>query len=1074
MNSESSYQMHRASKYLVACLAALVAVSAPSLRAAASDDMQKLQEENAALRKRLAEAEGQVAATKATTTTTTTTATTSGTGSNLATDEGVQVLSPFQVSAEKDTGYLRTNAVTATRIGTEVQRTPLAIEIKSKDFLDDTNTNTITDLLKYTASGSGDNSFRMARPANGATPVGGFTMRGFQVTSLLRNGVTLYSGWTNNNVDRVEMVMGPAALFFGSGAAGGVINYVTKQPVFSRIPTTLDVINGSDHKHKVVLDTNQQFSKKAAMRIIGAWEDSGGDRRWEFDHLKEVTGSLTLIPFDSGKLKMTFEVQGLQEQYNENRYDMWHPDGWFQSYKEAVSAAGGAATTANLLGLETAAGIAAPGTVAAATAYANRIFTNGYGTWGNDMRIATGNYTTPTMTRIIQGAYITNSAGQVIQDKAFNTTSRGASTMLDNKDVYFTVELAPFDWMDARYTLSALYDRFDSSEGINYANADERTFNSTLSLSASGYYRKIHDHQFDLLLKKDMFGIKNKLLVGGFFREFFQQYMAPGGGLLFPFYAQIPGAGNAQGNPGTVTGGTLTIVNGIPNPEVGGVPGGAYPGGWRFTGGLPLSVFNGGQVPANQVIRDRYGVIKTVQQVYTQFDPGYEIAPEVSYLSSINRTALDGYYVQQQAGYINYEGRAFNDRLTIMGGVRREMNRDSGQYLTANFPWFAPPPSAYFDTATYPANVWTQDPAYAGDRDGLHSRVAGTSFMAGLSFEVKKDINVYVSTSKIFNRNGATNAGGYSTISIPLWVAAAQAYKNTLPGGLAANPFIYQGITINTPADMATALHNIHADVLIPPETGRNVEIGVKTSLWDNKLVATASVFHMFRVNRRVDDGTAQANEPLNGANNYQFFGPPGFVNPTGNNFIGGRLLRWRTVGQKDIIEGVDFEVHWQPRRNFEVVVNGANLWTAKTESAPTVNKPGSAAYLASSIQSRVASDIYYGARLENVPKYRLNQWSKYTITDGPLAGLSLALGARYSSQMVISRSVDWNPLNGGAQAGDYVVFDTSISYPWELFGYKVSTTANITNVGDKAYLDGSSQTYAQGRTFVLHNTLKF
>ena len=106
-------------------------------------------------------------------------------------------------------------------------------------------------------------------------------------------------------------------------------------------------------------------------------------------------------------------------------------------------------------------------------------------------------------------------------------------------------------------------------------------------------------------------------------------------------------------------------------------------------------------------------------------------------------------------------------------------------------------------------------------------------------------------------------------------------------------------------------------------------------------------------------------------------------------------------------------------------------------------------------------------------PPYRI-QWSKYTITDGPLAGLSLALGARYSSQMVISRSVDWNPLNGGAQAGDYVVFDTSISYPWELFGYKVSTTANITNVGDKAYLDGSSQTYAQGRTFVLHNTLKF
>jgi outer membrane receptor protein involved in Fe transport len=1073
MNSVPSYQMHRASKYLVACLAAVVAVSAPSLRAAASDDMQKLQEENAALRKRLAEVEGQAAA-KAPSATTTAAAT-SGTTANLATDEGVQVLSPFQVSAEKESGYLRTNAVTATRIGTEVQRTPLAIEIKSKDFLDDTNTNTITDLLKYTASGAGDNSFRMARPANGATPVGGFTMRGFQVTSLLRNGVTLYSGWTNNNVDRVEMVMGPAALFFGSGAAGGVINYVTKQPVFSRIPTTLDVQYGSDHKHKVVLDTNQQFSKKAAMRIIGAWEDSGGDRRWEFDHLKEVTASLTLIPFDSGKVKLTFEVQGLQEQFNENRYDEWQPDGWFQAYREAVTAGNGGATTANLLGLETAAGIAAPGSATAAIAYANRIFTNGYGTWGNDMRIATGNYTTPTMTRIVQGALITNASGQIVQDKGFNTTARGAATLLDNKDVYFTAELSPFDWMDFRYTLSALYDRYDSIEGINYANADERTFNSTLSLASAGYYRKIHDHQFDLLLKKDMFGIKNKVLIGGYFREFFQQYMANNTGILGPYYGNIPGASNLVANPPTLTGGALGLVNGIPTNNVGGVAGGAYPAGYLFTAGLnPAQLAGGNALPVNQVIRDRNGLIKTVQQVFTQFDPGFEVAPEVSYLVEINRPALDGYYAQQQAGYINYEGRALNDRLTIMGGVRREMNRDSGQYLTDNFPWFSPPPTVYYDTTNYPPNVYGYDPAYSGDRDGNHSRVAGTSFMAGLSYEVKKDINVYVSTSRIFNRNGATNAGGYSTLNVPLWVAAAQAYKATLPGGLAANPFIYNGMTINTAADMTAALHANHADVLIPPETGRNVEIGVKTSLWDNKLVATASVFHMFRVNRRVDDGTAQAIEPLNGVNNQQFFGPVGFVNPTGNNFINARLLRWRTVGQKDVIEGLDFEATWTPRRNFQMVVNGANLWTAHTVSAPTVNMPGSAAYAASSIQSRTASDIYYGARLENVPKYRLNTWSKYTVTDGPLAGLSLALGTRYSSQTVISRSVDWNPLNGGAQSGDYLVFDTSISYPWELFGYKISTSANISNLGDKAYLDGSSQTYAAGRTLVLHNVLKF
>ena len=48
--------------------------------------------------------------------TTTTTTTSKPSSSSLATDEGVQVLSPFQVTSDKDYGYLKTNAATATKI----------------------------------------------------------------------------------------------------------------------------------------------------------------------------------------------------------------------------------------------------------------------------------------------------------------------------------------------------------------------------------------------------------------------------------------------------------------------------------------------------------------------------------------------------------------------------------------------------------------------------------------------------------------------------------------------------------------------------------------------------------------------------------------------------------------------------------------------------------------------------------------------------------------------------------------------------------------------------------------------
>ena len=101
MKSEISYPKHRSSKYLVACLAALIAASAPTLRAAASDDLQKLQDENAALRKRLAQLEGNAEATNAAAPATTAgQATAAPTAGSLGTDEGVQTLSPFQVKED--------------------------------------------------------------------------------------------------------------------------------------------------------------------------------------------------------------------------------------------------------------------------------------------------------------------------------------------------------------------------------------------------------------------------------------------------------------------------------------------------------------------------------------------------------------------------------------------------------------------------------------------------------------------------------------------------------------------------------------------------------------------------------------------------------------------------------------------------------------------------------------------------------------------------------------------------------------------------------------------------------------
>jgi outer membrane receptor protein involved in Fe transport len=1033
MKPAMTHPANRTRRALVTSLAALIAVSCAHGQTS-DESLRRLQEENAALRKRLAEIEPRAAAPATSTTRTTAMPTAAQVAAAPANStEDVQVLSPFEVKTDKDFGYLKTNSITATRIGTEIQRTPLGISIMSSEFLADTNMQNVTDLMRYTATGSGDYNFAMQRPANSATPVGQFTDRGFQVNTMLRNGTQRYTGFNLDNTDRVEIVKGPAALFFGQGAPGGVINYILKEPEFGKVPTSLTYTTGSDQKQKIVLDTNQAFSRKAALRLTGAWENSGGERRFEFKKNNNITGALKVVPFDNQKLILTFRAEWMDNKYNQTRNNDWiYPDGWFQAYANpsaALIAAAGLSGNADPVG-----------------AYRARIFNpGGQATWGNDMRTAAGDFTLPTYTRVIKGAYYQDKNNNRIHDKEFNFDARGAMNHDYVNTVDATVQFSPFNWLDARYVLTKDDNRYDSIEGAISPYADGRRFN-TLASASAGYYKKVTEHQFDLIFKKDMFHVKNKVLVGGIFRENMQQYNANAGGAAFPFYGNIPGAGNPLTNVST-------------------------------TGALLVPVGFQTNVPAAQVIRDRFGNLKNVQQVYTEWDPGAEIQPDIKPLTVIDRTAVDGYYSQDQAGYINYQGQALDDKLTFMAGIRREMHRDSGQYLTNNFPWYSPPPYAWADVNTYNPGAYGFDPAYAGDIDGNWSRIAGTSWMAGVSYELKKNINLYVSTSKVYNRNGATNAGGYSKLNVPYWYQGAKNF-------LGSKPFVYNGKTINSVDDLTAALHENGADVLIQPETGRNIEFGVKTSLWDNKLVSTVSFFHMFRVNRRIDDATRQATDPLNFTNNYQYFGTPPAVNTPvgpngiiGSNLVGARLLRWRTVGQKDIVEGGEAEAIWTPRRNFQMMINGGWIWTAKTDDAPTVPKPGSAAYNALTPAGKVGSDIYYGARLENVPEFRLNSMSKYTFTEGINGfgrGLSVGVGTRYSSKIVLSRSVDYNPLRGGLQGGNYFIFDTTVSMPWEIAGYRVNTSVNVQNLLDTTYLEGGSTVVSPGRTLFISNSLRF
>lgn len=136
-----------------------------------------------------------------------------------ATDPTV-VLSPFEVTAENDRGYVAGNTLGATRVNTLIRDLPLQINIVTEDMIRDFGAYDLDQVIDHLPG--------VSRVFNEFVPTYG--IRGFGSSAAMRNGVRSLVTPDTNSIARVEVIKGPAALLYGTSNPGGVINYITRQP----------------------------------------------------------------------------------------------------------------------------------------------------------------------------------------------------------------------------------------------------------------------------------------------------------------------------------------------------------------------------------------------------------------------------------------------------------------------------------------------------------------------------------------------------------------------------------------------------------------------------------------------------------------------------------------------------------------------------------------------------------------------------------------------------------------------------------------------------------------------------
>ncbi len=142
------------------------------------------------------------------------------------TEEAIQLL----VTGEEEEGYAPADASTATRTDTPLRDVPQSIQVVPRAVIEDQQVVRLDDALRN-VSGVSQNS---------ADPRGQrFQVRGFDSSNLLRDGFNLnFGGSFGNsgfqglsNIERIEVLKGPAAILYGTSQPGGVINLVTERPL---------------------------------------------------------------------------------------------------------------------------------------------------------------------------------------------------------------------------------------------------------------------------------------------------------------------------------------------------------------------------------------------------------------------------------------------------------------------------------------------------------------------------------------------------------------------------------------------------------------------------------------------------------------------------------------------------------------------------------------------------------------------------------------------------------------------------------------------------------------------------
>lgn len=216
-------------------------------------------------------------------------------------------LQEVEVIGRKERTYKNTNSFVGTKTASALKDVPQSIGYVTKELILDQGATTVNEVVKNI---SGVNQY---------TTYNDFSIRGFRATGNrgsgnLVNGMRSQSSlWRQSslaNIERVEVIKGPASALYGNAAPGGIINRVTKKPLLER-RNSVSISAGSWNALKTYGDFTGPLNEKKTMlyRLNLGYEKTDTFRDLQGYDNYIVAPSFSYIPNEKTSLNVDFVYQ---------------------------------------------------------------------------------------------------------------------------------------------------------------------------------------------------------------------------------------------------------------------------------------------------------------------------------------------------------------------------------------------------------------------------------------------------------------------------------------------------------------------------------------------------------------------------------------------------------------------------------------------------------------------------------------------------------------------------------------------------------------------------------------------